>query len=157
MNIERRVNAIIDYLLAETATEKAEATEKLREAKAENTPPRCPREEIEKILVEIGVPAHVKGFLYSLEAIAVAVEDEDALEAITKVLYPQVAKTCQTTSSRVERAIRHAVELAWDRGDLEVLQKYFGNTISITKGKPTNSEFIAMLSRIVRRKVRPEE
>ena len=98
------------------------------------------------IIHEIGVPAHIKGYQYLREAIMIAVDDMDVINAITKVLYPQVAKTFQTTPSRVERAIRHAIEVAWDRGDLDTLQRFFGYTVSNTKGKPTNSEFIALIA-----------
>ncbi len=101
---------------------------------------------VTSIIHEIGVPAHIKGYQYLREAIILAVEDMDVINAITKVLYPQVAKTFQTTPSRVERAIRHAIEVAWDRGDLDTLQKFFGYTVSNTKGKPTNSEFIALIA-----------
>ena len=98
------------------------------------------------VIHEIGVPAHIKGYQYLRYAIILAVEDMDVINAITKVLYPQVAKEFGTTSSRVERAIRHAIEVAWDRGDLETLQKYFGYTVSNSKGKPTNSEFVALIA-----------
>ena len=98
------------------------------------------------IIHEIGVPAHIKGYQYLREAIIIAVGDMEVINAITKVLYPQVAKTFQTTPSRVERAIRHAIEVAWDRGDLDTLQRFFGYTVSNTKGKPTNSEFIALIA-----------
>jgi len=98
------------------------------------------------VIHEIGVPAHIKGYQYLREAIMIAVEDMEVINAVTKVLYPAVAKRFGTTPSRVERAIRHAIEVAWDRGDLETLQKYFGYTVSNTKGKPTNSEFIAMIA-----------
>ena len=98
------------------------------------------------IIHEIGVPAHIKGYQYLREAIIIAVNDMDVINAITKVLYPQVAKTFGTTPSRVERAIRHAIEVAWDRGDLDTLQRFFGYTVSNTKGKPTNSEFIALIA-----------
>lgn len=98
------------------------------------------------IIHEIGVPAHIKGYQYLRESIIMAVEDMDVINAVTKILYPEVAKKFNTTASRVERAIRHAIEVAWDRGDLETLQKYFGYTVSNTKGKPTNSEFIAMIA-----------
>lgn len=101
---------------------------------------------VTSIIHEIGVPAHIKGYQYLREAIIIAVNDMDVINAITKVLYPQVAKTFQTTPSRVERAIRHAIEVAWDRGDLETLQRFFGYTVSNTKGKPTNSEFIALIA-----------
>jgi len=98
------------------------------------------------IIHEIGVPAHIKGYQYLREAIRLTVEDMEVINAVTKILYPEVAKRFNTTASRVERAIRHAIEVAWDRGDLETLQKYFGYTVSNAKGKPTNSEFIAMIA-----------
>ena len=101
---------------------------------------------VTNIIHEIGVPAHIKGYQYLREAIIIAVNDMDVINAITKVLYPEVAKTFGTTPSRVERAIRHAIEVAWDRGDLDTLQKFFGYTVSNTKGKPTNSEFIALIA-----------
>ena len=115
-----------------------------------NVPRRMDKTSIESmvtgIIHEIGVPAHIKGYQYLREAIIIAVNDMDVINAITKVLYPQVAKTFQTTPSRVERAIRHAIEVAWDRGDLDTLQRFFGYTVSNTKGKPTNSEFIALIA-----------
>ena len=111
------------------------------EAKARNL-----EREVTTIIHEIGVPAHIKGYQYLREAIILAVGDMEVINAVTKVLYPAVAKKFGTTASRVERAIRHAIEVAWDRGDLETLQKYFGYTVSNAKGKPTNSEFIAMIA-----------
>ena len=102
--------------------------------------------EITELLHEIGIPAHIKGYQYLREAIIMTVENMDVINAVTKILYPEVAKRFNTTASRVERAIRHAIEVAWDRGDLETLQKYFGYTVSNAKGKPTNSEFIAMIA-----------
>ncbi len=101
---------------------------------------------VTNVIHEIGVPAHIKGYQYLREAIIIAVGDMEVINAITKVLYPQVAKTFCTTPSRVERAIRHAIEVAWDRGDLDTLQRFFGYTVSNTKGKPTNSEFIALIA-----------
>ncbi|MFI3254350.1 MAG: sporulation transcription factor Spo0A [Eubacteriales bacterium] len=101
---------------------------------------------VTSIIHEIGVPAHIKGYQYLRKAIVIAVADIEVINQVTKVLYPQVAKDFHTTASRVERAIRHAIEVAWDRGDLETLQKYFGYTVSNIKGKPTNSEFIAMIA-----------
>jgi len=98
------------------------------------------------IIHEIGVPAHIKGYHYLREAILYSIDNMEAINAVTKILYPEVAKRYNTTPSRVERAVRHAIEVAWDRGDLETLQKYFGYTVSNVKGKPTNSEFIAMIS-----------
>lgn len=101
---------------------------------------------ISDIMRQIGVPAHIKGYQYLRTAIKLSVEDSDMLGSVTKLLYPTVAKTFNTTSSRVERAIRHAIEVAWDRGDVDVLSSYFGYTIQSQRGKPTNSEFIAMIS-----------
>ena len=102
--------------------------------------------DVTNIIHEIGVPAHIKGYHYLRDAIMMAVDDMDVLNAITKILYPTVAKKYQTTSSRVERAIRHAIEVAWSRGKLDTLDELFGYTVSNGKGKPTNSEFIALIA-----------
>lgn len=109
---------------------------------------------ITDILHQIGVPAHIKGYQYVREAIRLTVENPDMLNSVTKILYPTVAKNFKSTSSRVERAIRHAIEVAWDRGDVEVLNSYFGYTIQSQRGKPTNSEFVAMISDKIRLKRR---
>jgi len=101
---------------------------------------------VTEVIHEIGVPAHIKGYQYLREAIILTINDMDIINSVTKVLYPTVAKKFNTTPSRVERAIRHAIEVAWDRGDIETLQKFFGYTVSNVKGKPTNSEFIAMIA-----------
>lgn len=101
---------------------------------------------VSEIMHQIGVPAHIKGYQYLREAIVLTINDSDLMSSVTKVLYPTVAKRYGTTSSRVERAIRHAIEVAWDRGDVDVLSSYFGYTIQSDRGKPTNSEFIAMIS-----------
>ena len=101
---------------------------------------------VTSIIHEIGVPAHIKGYKYLREAIIMTVEDPEMINGVTKILYPTVAKRYSTTASRVERAIRHAIEVAWDRGDVDTLQKYFGYTVSGIKGKPTNSECIAMIA-----------
>ena len=106
--------------------------------------------EVTAVIHEVGVPAHIKGYQYVREAIIIAVQDMEVINAVTKVLYPEVARRFNTTPSRVERAVRHAIEVAWDRGDLETLQRYFGYTVSNTKGKPTNSEFIAMIADKIR-------
>ena len=102
--------------------------------------------EVTAIIHEVGIPAHIKGYQYVREAIILTVQDMEMINAVTKMLYPEVARRFHTTPSRVERAIRHAIEVAWDRGDLDTLQKYFGFTVSNSKGKPTNSEFIAMIA-----------
>jgi two-component system response regulator (stage 0 sporulation protein A) len=101
---------------------------------------------VTEILHQIGVPAHIKGYHYLRDSIIMSVENPEIINAVTKQLYPSVAKKYQTTSSRVERAIRHAIEVAWDRGDVDILNSYFGYTIHNSRGKPTNSEFIAMIS-----------
>lgn len=101
---------------------------------------------VTEIIHQIGVPAHIKGYQYLRDAIIMAINDDDMINAVTKRLYPAVAKKHGTTSSRVERAIRHAIEVAWDRGDVDILNSYFGYTIHNGRGKPTNSEFIAMIS-----------
>lgn len=101
---------------------------------------------ISDIMRQIGVPAHIKGYQYLRTAIKLSVNDNEMLGSVTKLLYPTVAKMYNTTSSRVERAIRHAIEVAWDRGDVDVLSSYFGYTIQSQRGKPTNSEFIAMIA-----------
>ncbi len=98
------------------------------------------------ILHQIGVPAHIKGYHYLRDSILMSIENPEIINAVTKQLYPAVAKKYETTSSRVERAIRHAIEVAWDRGDVDILNSYFGYTIHTSRGKPTNSEFIAMIS-----------
>ena len=102
--------------------------------------------QVTKIIHQIGVPAHIKGYQYLRCAILMAVDDSDIINSVTKVLYPSVAKKFGTTTSRVERAIRHAIEVAWDRGDVDTLNSYFGYTIQNSRGKPTNSEFIAMIA-----------
>ena len=103
-------------------------------------------DKVTQFLRELGIPAHIKGYTYTREAIVLAVKDPSIINAITKELYPQVAKKFGTTNSRVERAIRHAIEIAWDRGDWEVFLRIFGNTVNSRKGKPTNSEFIALIA-----------
>lgn len=108
------------------------------------------------IIHEIGVPAHIKGYQYLREAIMLVIGNMELINAITKELYPQVALMYHTTPSRVERAIRHAIEVAWDRGDIDTLQKWFGWTVSNIKGKPTNSEFIALIADRVCMEVKKE-
>ena len=106
--------------------------------------------DVTQILHEIGVPAHIKGYQYLRDAISESVTDQEMLASVTKVLYPNIAKKHQTTPSRVERAIRHAIEVAWNRGKMETINEIFGYTVSNGKGKPTNSEFIALLSDKIR-------
>lgn len=111
-----------------------------------NSEPEDLETEITSIIHEIGVPAHIKGYMYLREAITMVVNDMELLSAVTKELYPSIAKKYNTTASRVERAIRHAIEVAWGRGQVEAINKLFGYTINTEKGKPTNSEFIAIIA-----------
>lgn len=106
--------------------------------------------EITRVIHQMGVPAHVKGYQYLRDAIALVSEEVNLMGAVTKELYPMIAEKYDTTASRVERAIRHAIELAWDRGNVDMMNKYFGYTINIERGKPTNSEFIAMIADKIR-------
>lgn len=125
---------------------------------AEIQKPAAPVHDLEQdvtdMIHEIGVPAHIKGYQYLREAIIMSVEDPSMISSITKILYPTIAKRFQTTPSRVERAIRHAIEVAWSRGRMETLDALFGYTINTGKGKPTNSEFIALISDKIRLKYR---
>ena len=143
----------VQYVLLKPCTTRAvlERLDEMRGNLSQNKPYGNGKEAnieamVTSMIHEIGVPAHIKGYQYLREAIILAVKDMEVINAITKVLYPQVAKTFSTTPSRVERAIRHAIEVAWDRGDLETLQRFFGYTVSNSKGKPTNSEFIALIA-----------
>ena len=113
--------------------------------------------QVTKIIHQIGVPAHIKGYQYLRTAIMLTVADNDIINSVTKVLYPSVAKQYDTTTSRVERAIRHAIEVAWDRGDLETLNSFFGYTVQNSRGKPTNSEFIAMIADNLRLKFKAKQ
>jgi len=128
------------------------STAQLQAAEAVKAPQivRDLEQDVTNIIHEIGVPAHIKGYQYLREAIMMSVEDPAMISSITKILYPTIAKRFQTTPSRVERAIRHAIEVAWSRGRMETLDALFGYTINTGKGKPTNSEFIALIADKIR-------
>lgn len=149
--LEKKIDAIARSLLANDTTDRNAALGELAVLmkKPENTAQDADSI-IRKLLLELGIPEHILGSRYLVKAIREVVEDENKIYAITKCLYPAVAKAFNTTGSRTERAIRHGIELAWDRCDMDVLDKYFGGTISPAKGKPTNSEFIARCANIVR-------
>ena len=140
------------YYLSKTLDKKDIANRVMQMVKAEekaklvNGDKNSIENEVTEIIHEIGVPAHIKGYQYLRQAIIMTVDDIEMINSITKILYPTVAKAYNTTASRVERAIRHAIEVAWDRGDTEILNKFFGYTVSYGRGKPTNSEFIAMIA-----------
>ena len=124
--------------------------------KTPQEPPKTPamlrnlEQDVTDMIHEIGVPAHIKGYQYLREAIMMSVDDPAMISSITKILYPTIAKRFQTTPSRVERAIRHAIEVAWSRGKMETLDALFGYTIDTGKGKPTNTEFIALIADRIR-------
>lgn len=158
-NIEKQLGAIMRCLVADTEEDREQARAELREMVGVKPAPitenRASVESIiTSVLLELGVPCHIKGHPFLITAIDAAANEPKLINGITSVLYPMVADKHNTTASRVERAIRHAIEVAWDRGDLDVLQQYFGNTISISKGKPTNSEFIARVANVVRMRMR---
>ena len=111
--------------------------------------------QVTSIILEVGIPAHVKGYQYVRRAILMAISDPDVINGVTKIIYPTIAKEFKTTPSRVERAIRHAIEVAWDRGNVDTLTSLFGYSVSGTRGKPTNSEFIAMIADRLRLENRP--
>ena len=120
----------------------------------ENSAVFDPVSEITSIIQSVGIPANIKGYRYIRTAISMVVENVDMMEAVTKELYPAVADEYDTTASRVERAIRHAIEVAWNRGNTDVMARYFGYTVDSRRGKPTNSEFIALIADRVRMKLR---
>ena len=126
----------------------------IKEEKEEKRETHDLEKDVTDMIHEIGVPDHIKGYQYLREAIMMSVEDNNMLSSITKILYPTIAKRYQTTPSRVERAIRHAIEVAWSRGKMETLDALFGYTVNTGKGKPTNSEFIALIADRIRLKYR---
>ena len=129
---------------------KSPATVKAYQETVEKIEEHDLEKDVTDIIHEIGVPAHIKGYQYLREAIMMSVNDTEMLSSITKILYPTIAKKFQTTPSRVERAIRHAIEVAWSRGKMETLDAMFGYTINNGKGKPTNSEFVALIADKIR-------
>ena len=140
-----RLTALVERIRQLAQTEGSE----VRNNREEPTRQRLERE-ITAIIHEIGVPAHIKGYQYLRDSIIMAVKDMDTLNSITKILYPTIAKMHQTTASRVERAIRHAIEVAWSRGKMDTIDELFGYTVRNDKGKPTNSEFIALIADRIR-------
>lgn len=129
-------------------------TTRLEPVKVKETAGRSLEAEVTSIIHELGVPAHIKGYQYLRDGIVMSVQDMEMLNSVTKVLYPTIAKKYQTTPSRVERAIRHAIEVAWNRGKMDTINEMFGYTISNYKGKPTNSEFIALITDRIRLQIK---
>ena len=155
MNTEKKINAIMRYIVAENMEEKNEALYEIKkimqggETKEKNA---NVDEIIETILTEMGMPCSLLGYNYTVCAIKLVIENTDIINSIVYGIYPNVAKKYGTTGVRVERAIRHTIERTWDNADIDIIEKYFGNTISPNKGKPTNGEFIARVANIVRRR-----
>lgn len=157
MNTEKKINALMRYIVAGSQEEKDNIVEEIKsmiEPIAKEKQTENIEDVISEIFVEIGMPCHIIGYQYSVYATKLVVENSDIINAVVRELYPAVAKKFNTTTSKVERAIRHCVECTWDRSDIDVIKKYFGNTVSSEKGKPTNSEFIARIANIVRRRMR---
>lgn len=146
MNADKEFQIMITVPSTKQSENQLQATE----APKSKTVIRDLEQDVTNMIHEIGVPAHIKGYQYLREAIMMSVEDPTMISSITKILYPTIAKRFQTTPSRVERAIRHAIEVAWSRGRMETLDALFGYTINTGKGKPTNSEFIALIADKIR-------
>ena len=148
---KKQLDALMRFCTAESAAEAQSAKEALRRLlKDAASPPEDKEAVVRKVLLDLGVPGHLIGYPYLVEALMLVLEDEIYLRQVTKRLYPDVAIKFNTAASRVERAILHAIEAAWDRCDVDMIFHYFGNTISPGKGKPTNSEFIARVTSEVR-------
>lgn len=151
MNLEKRVDALMRLCTADQETDRTILREEIRKMLEYNRWGRFdPEQEVRKILLELGAPDHLVGHPYVIRAILLVVGDQLYINHITFGLYPQLAVEFETTPARVERAIRHLIEVTWARGDLDILNKYFGNTISASKGKPTNGEFIARIANVIR-------
>ena len=154
-NLEKQVAVLVRLCTAEKETERRRAKEELRgllKATAETAVSADPEDMIREVLLELGAPDHLAGHPYLVQGILLVMEDRNYMNNVMYGLYPRLAELFDSTPSRIERSIRHVIEVAWNRGDLDVLEKYFGNTVSASKGKPTNSEFIARVANIVRQR-----
>lgn len=151
-NLEKKVDALVRLCLCEDEAERGKILKSLSEMLVESKAPTPVNyhDKVVKALLELGTPDSIKGHRYLVYAIELAIENPDIIEQITKVLYPKVAEKFNTIPSRVERAIRHAIETTWNRSDYDTLTKYFGNTVHPSKGKSTNSEFIARMANALR-------
>ena len=155
--LEMQVDALMRLCTAERESDRARVREEVRKLLESRKPGRAssdPEYLIRELLLELGSPDHLVGHPYVVQAIVLVVQDRTYIDSITFGLYPQLAAMFDTTASRVERAIRHLIEVTWARGDWEVLNRYFGNTINAEKGKPTNGEFIARMANIVKQRLR---
>ena len=154
-NLEKQVDALMRLCVAEKETDKNRVREELmRMLELRKHGGMDPEQEVRRILLELGAPDHLVGHPYVVRAILLVVGDQLYINHITFGLYPQLAAEFDTTPARVERAIRHLIEVTWVRGDIDVLDRYFGNTISASRGKPTNGEFIARIANVVKSRMR---
>lgn len=155
--LEKQVEALMRLCTAERESDRARVREEVRrmlESRKQSRASADPEYLIRELLLELGAPDHLVGHPYTIQAILLVVQDRTYIDSITFGLYPQLAVMFDTTAARVERAIRHLIEVTWTRGDLNVLNRYFGNTVSAEKGKPTNGEFIARMSNVVKQRMR---
>jgi two-component system response regulator (stage 0 sporulation protein A) len=155
--LEMQVDALMRLCAAEKESDRVRAREDVRrmlENRKQGRASSDPEYVVRELLLELGSPDHLVGHPYVVQAIVLVVQNRTYIDSITFGLYPQLAVMFDTTASRVERAIRHLIEVTWSRGDWEVLNRYFGNTVSADKGKPTNGEFIARMSNVVKQRLR---
>ena len=154
-NLEKQVDALMRLCVAEKDMDKDRLREEVKRMLQQRKQGGLdPEQEIRKILLELGAPDHLVGHPYVIRAILLVIGDQLYINHITFGLYPQLAVEFDTTPTRVERAIRHLIEVTWCRGDLDVLDRYFGNTISASRGKPTNGEFIARMANVIKLRMR---
>lgn len=155
--LEKQVEALMRLCTAEKESDRARVREEVRrmlESRKQSRACSDPEYLVRELLLDLGAPDHLVGHPYTVQAILLVVQDRTYIDSITFGLYPQLAVIFDTTASRVERAIRHLIEVTWARGDWDTLNRYFGNTVSAEKGKPTNGEFIARLANVVNQKLR---
>ena len=155
--LEMQVDALMRLCAAEEESDRTQVREEIRRMLKNRKPVRAcadPEYLIRELLLELGAPDHLVGHPYTVQAILLVVQDRTYIDSITFGLYPQLAAMFDTTASRVERAIRHLIEVTWSRGDWDTLNRYFGNTVSADRGKPTNGEFIARMANVVRQRLR---
>ena len=152
--LEKKVEAMMQLCVAENERDREKIREEIRYYLMQRHRDSVdPEQEIRRILLELGAPDHLVGHPYVIRAILLVIQDRLYINSITFGLYPQLAVEFDTTPARVERAIRHLIEVTWSRGDLDILEKYFGNTVSASRGKPTNGEFIARMANVVKANV----
>ena len=152
--LEKKVEAMLQLCVAENERDREKLREEIRYYLLQRQRDSVdPEQEIRRILLELGAPDHLVGHPYVIRAILLVISDRLYINSITFGLYPQLAVEFDTTPARVERAIRHLIEVTWARGDLDLLEKYFGNTVSASRGKPTNGEFIARMANVVKANV----